>query len=172
MADDLTEKIYATWTTLSEAKLEPGALGVRELYRLLKSPRSELSHEQMRRLFSDPWLRKLYEMLKSDLATWTLPAVAAASDGDIYEREFEGGSLRIVEASPFAYISARFEAPHSRAIRLDFGPNAFLIFRHIDASGEAQEICELADESFVALLAALKDPTSSGVFIELDDEPQ
>ncbi len=70
-------------------------IGVAELVQFLSDPRSELPPEAQRLLFSNPRLRADFKRLKTSLRCVELPALAAASDGAVDQRSFEGGSVRL-----------------------------------------------------------------------------
>lgn len=74
-------------------------VGLGELYAFLTDPSATLTHEQQRLLFANSRLRADFRQLKQSLATasggYVLPTAAAASDGELAERQFAGGAIRI-----------------------------------------------------------------------------
>jgi len=175
MTNDPTEKIYATWATLDEARPPPGAVGVRELYLLFRSPDYELSHEQTRRLFTDPWLRQLFETIKAGLTVQELPQVAAAATGAIFEREFPGGRLSIIESTeaPFhSYLLVKFDEPRLHSCNLKFwssdGRFEIIEIPLSDETGEVLLPLGPRGQGLAAKIDALKDPNTMGLFLDIE----
>src|SRR5262245_32787769 len=93
------EDLFVARATVDDATPNPRRLAFADLYAFLTNPTSELSIDHQRQLFSDPRLRADFQRLKQELIAVgggiDLPRVAAASDGELSERPFPGGAVKI-----------------------------------------------------------------------------
>lgn len=171
MSDELDEvdRIFVADMALAERSPDHEPFGMVEIARFLTEPEIELSITQSRKLFSDEALRQGYRQLKQALTFHELPAVVAASDGEVDERKFDGGRIDIIagERAGEWYLRVEIsggampekplllvESTQGRICKLPLtnpdSTNAFLIL--LDADDEEQG----------ALLAVLRDPLSTG----------
>ena len=170
--DDRATDIYVASAILREGSRSADAFGVAEIVDFLTRPGAALSITQSRRLFVDPKLREAYRMLKTRLSAMALPAVAAASSGAVTERRFEGGTLRLSPSrnGVHANLLIRFDRPTTQTLVLllespDHGLVKLLVPAS-DSAGEALVILDVARDA--AVIAALRDPASTGAFLNTD----
>ena len=165
------DQLYAARSALAETAPTGRRLGVAEIVQFLSDPRRSLSMEEQRALFSDPRLRADYRRLKSQLSVSELPALAAASVGDVDTRRFEGGTLSIhpSRVAGQVYVVLRLSSPGGppRTMLLESAAGD-LLKRSLpvpDGQGELMLVLDrkiAADEAFLRLLS---DPTSTGSFL-------
>src|SRR5262245_47111528 len=93
--DDRAEKVYAARSAFAATSRPTRRLGVAEILRFLSDPQRSLTIDEQRSLFSDPHVRADYRRLKSQAAVAELPALAAASAGDVKSRRFSAGTVNI-----------------------------------------------------------------------------
>jgi hypothetical protein len=165
------DKIYAARTALAEAERPAHRLGIAEIVRFLNDPGRSLSMEDQRALFADPKLRADYRRLKALSAIADLPALAAASAGEVNARRFEGGTLTMhpSRVPDQIYVLLRFNWPTSvpRMLLLESAQGE-LIKRSLpaaDAGGEAMMVLDQKNASDAGFLRLLSDPTSTGSFL-------
>jgi hypothetical protein len=165
------DRLYAARTALSEARPARGGLGLADLVQFLTDSQHSLSLEQQRRLFSDPRLRADYRRLKSELAAIEMPALAAASVGDVSERRFPGGTVRMhpsrVAGQVYVFLKFTGAAAQPRWMLLET-PGVELVKRVLpnpDPSGEMLIVLDPRNPADEAFLRVLADPTSSGSFL-------
>src|ERR1700685_4713162 len=106
------------WTTaprsaLAEPKRTRPRFAVAEIVQFLNDPSRALAPEEQRALFADPRLRADYRRLKEQATTFELPALAAASSGNVNARRFDGGSISIHPSRipGQLYVIVRFNWP-------------------------------------------------------------
>jgi len=164
------DKIYAARTALAETE-RPHRLGVAEIVRFLNDPNRSLSMEDQRALFADPKLRADYRRLKALSAIADLPALAAASAGEVNSRRFDGGTLTIhpSRVPGQIYVLLRFNWPAGppRMLLLE-NAQGELIKRSLpaaDAGGEAMMVLDQKNMSDAGFLRLISDPTSTGSFL-------
>lgn len=165
------EKLYAARSALAEIQPTTPRLGVADIVQFLSDPRRSLSMEEQRTLFTDPRLRADYRRLKSRQSVVELPALAAASVGNVEVRRFDGGTVRIHRsrvADQF-YVVVRFSRPAGvpRSLVLE-GTNGELVKRPLppaDASGEMMMVLDRKSAIDEAFLRLISDPTSTGSFL-------
>lgn len=167
----VADQLYAARCAVADAI--PGAprVGVAELVQFLADPASELSLEAQRALFSNPRLRTDFKRLKSSLRCVELPALAAASDGSVNARNFEGGSVRIhpsrVAGQIYALFQFNWPSSPPRALLLE-GASGDIVKRPLpaaDASGQAVLVLDQNQPSDDIFLRLIADPTTTGSFI-------
>ena len=172
--DDRATDIYVASAILREGNRSADAFGVAEIVDFLSSPGAELTMAQSRRLFVDPKLRETYRLLKARLSAMALPAVAAASTvtGAVTERRFEGGTLRLSPSRNgiHANLLIRFDRPTTRTLVLLLeSPDQGLIKLLVQASDSAGETLVILDVARdAAVIAALRDPGTTGAFLYAD----
>lgn len=165
------DQLYAARAALAETERPSRHLGVAEIVRFLSDTGRKLSMEEQRALFADPKLRADFRRLKSQFSVADLPALAAASSGDVSTRRFDGGTVSI-HASRVpgqVYVVMRFDGPsgHPRAVLLENNVGG-LVKRSLppaDANGEVMIVLDeknTPDEDFLRLIS---DPTSTGCFL-------
>jgi hypothetical protein len=165
------DEIYAARAAVAEARPGRVALGVAEIVQFLSGTGPALSAEAQRALFANPRLRADYRRLKSQLSMFELPALAAASDGQVATRRFEGGTIRIhpSRVTGQTYVFVRFDAPDSApgAMVLEH-PSGEIVRRALPVErteGEAMLLLDSHHPEDEAFLRALCDPRSTGAFL-------
>lgn len=175
--DERTERVFVTNALLDEGTLDDAAIGTADVARFLTSPDFELTDQQTRRLFSDPKVSATYRRLKSLLRGVALPVVAAASSGDVTERWFDGGHLRVVASSNgvHVYVTVIFDdAAHAATepsillLETATGEVARLAVPAADENGRIFVILDIGEARDAAVVAALRDPRTIGLFLTLD----
>ncbi len=165
------DQLYAARSALADTEPTGRRLGVAEIVQFLSDPRRSLSMEEQRSLFADPRLRADYRRLKSLHSISELPALAAASVGDVDARRFEGGTLSIhpSRVAGQVYVVLRLSSPAGPpSTMLLEGAAGELVKRSLpapDGNGEIMLVLDrkiAADEAFLRLLS---DPTSTGSFL-------
>src|ERR1700692_4427840 len=151
-ADDLAlraAKLYAARSALAETERPTRRLGVAEIVQFLNDPRRSLSMEEQRSLFADPQLRADYRRLKSQVTIAELPALAAASAGNVNSRRFEGGTVSIHPSRlpGQVYVVLRFNGPPAppRTMLLE-NAGGELIKRSLPAADSSGEVMMVLDE--------------------------
>jgi hypothetical protein len=165
------DRLYAARSVLAEARPPRHRFGVAEIVQFLNDPVRALTPEEQRSLFTDPRLRADYRRLKERATSFEMPALAAASSGNVDARRFDGGSINI-HPSRIAgqlYVILRFSSPANppRALLLESTAGE-LVKRALPAADQQGEVMMVlnqsnqADASFLRLIA---DPTSTGTFV-------
>lgn len=139
-------------------------VGPHDLYRLLTESDPEHAAWVTPLLFRSPRLRREFAELGRSVATATIPELAAASDGVLTERDFQGGKLRIEqdadEGETYVIIELEPPTPSDPQVLLTLTPDISLERRELppfDSTGRAMLI--LGDNaSDKAFLAGLQDP--------------
>jgi hypothetical protein len=173
-ADDIAlraDKLYAARSALAETERPTRRLGVAEIVQFLNDPRRSLSMEEQRSLFADPQLRADYRRLKSQVAIAELPALAAASAGNVNSRRFEGGTVSIhpsrVPGQVYVVLRFKWPAGPPRTMLLE-NAGGELIKRSLPAADSSGEVMMVLDEKSVpdqGFLRLISDPTSTGSFL-------
>jgi len=163
-------ELYAPRAILAEARPEGMAVGVSDIVLFLGSGRAP-SAEAQRALFASPRLRADYRRLKSQLSMFELPALAAASDGQVTMRRFEGGAIRIhpSRVAGQTYVLVRFDAPdNAPAAMVLEHPSGEVVRRALSieqSEGEALLLLDSRLPEDEAFLRVLCDPKSTGGFL-------
>jgi hypothetical protein len=171
-ATDVADRLYAARSALADATLPSGPrIGIAELVAFLSDPRSELSPDAQRALFASPRLRADFKSLKASLRCVELPALAAASDGTVAQRSFEGGSVRLhpsrVAGQTYALFQFRWPTATPRALLLE-NASGDIVKRTLpaaDASGQAVLVLDGNQREDSVFLRLISDPTTIGSFI-------
>jgi hypothetical protein len=127
--------------------------------------------DEQRALFSDLKLRADYRRLKAQIAVAELPALAAASTGEVSSRRFEGGTVNVYPSRVpgQVYVVLRFSWPSGapRTMLLE-GAEGELVKRALppaDPNGELMIVLNQASTSDRDFLRLISDPTSTGSFL-------
>jgi hypothetical protein len=173
-ADDVVrraDRLYAARSALAEAAPTSSRLGVAEIIGFLNDPARSLSMDEQRALFADAKLRADYRRLKAQVAVAELPALAAASTGEVNARRFEGGTVNVhpSRVSGQVYVVLRFSWPSGapRTMLLE-GAEGELVKRALppaDPNGELMIVLNQASASDRDFLRLISDPTSTGSFL-------
>jgi len=165
------DKLFAARSALAETERPARRFGVAEIVRFLNDPMRSLSMEEQKALFADSRLRADYRRLKLQATVSDMPAVAAASGGEVRSRRFGGGTLTIHPSRipGQVYVIIRFDGPASppRMLLLE-SAQGDLLKRPLpaaDASGEAMIVLDEKITSDANFLHLISDPTSTGSFL-------
>lgn len=165
------DELYAGRAAVADARPDGIALGVAEIAQFLGGTGRALSAEEQRALFANPRLRADYRRLTSQLSMFELPALAAASDGQVATRRFEGGSIRIhpSRVTGQTYVFVHFDAPDRVPVAMVLEPPTGEVMRRAlpvdQGSGEAMLLLDSHNPEDAAFLRALCDPRSAGAFL-------
>ena len=143
------DRLYAARSAMAETGPSTRRLGVAEIMQFLSDPRRSFSIEEQRSLFADPQLRADYRRLKAQMSVIELPALAAASDGDVRTRRFEGGTVSIhpSRVPGQVYVLMRFGSPENPPrIMLIETAGGELIKRPLPPADSQGEIMLVLDE--------------------------
>jgi len=186
--DDVEAHLETAPDDLEEPLSMPAArIGAAEIEALFRDGKG-LSHEQQRQLFLNPQLRSLFAKCKQDYAV-PLSVVrgasrpsggvvemqrqaAAASDGGVDQRSFDGGTAKIVKSRKreemiIVFTLVGWERP-PRALLLE-GSDGELAHSDLpqpDRDGKFLLIKNMDKEADATFVRLLRDPTSSGTFLK------
>jgi len=156
---------------------------VAELKRYLIDAGATLAADLRRALLVDAGLRKKLHQLWVELAElkegMTLPTVAAASDGELSARRFEGGVVRLAKSAKDArqvYVIVEFDRSLLQARPHAFSPTVLLLcspdgrvakldLESSDQDGIVQDLLNTADEEKKQIVELLHDPLTIGRFL-------
>jgi hypothetical protein len=164
-------KLYAARTAMAQTESTTRRLGIAEIMQFLSDPGRSLSMEEQRCLFADPQLRADYRRLKSQVAVAELPALAAASVGDVSSRRFEGGTVNVhpSRVPGQVYVVLRFNwpagAPRTMLLENAGGDLVKRALPASDANGELMIVLDEKSASDQAFLRLISDPTATGSFL-------
>lgn len=170
---DDVDAAYAALTTVEEGARSPGAISMRDLYRYVTDGEFELTSEQRATLTFNAVVRRSYRALCQQLAVVDMPLVAAASDGDVLERVFNGAQVRLTPSSrvPQFYLGIVFDSELVKRGPLKLhveGPSG-ITRRVLPAADDLGEVQIVLDpdryEADRLLLSLLRDPRSVGAFV-------
>jgi hypothetical protein len=168
---DAADRLYAARCALADAPPGGQGIGVAELVAFLSDPRSELPPEAQQALFANPRLRADFKRLKAALRCVELPALAAASDGAVAQRSFEGGSVRLhpsrVAGQTYALFQFSWPTATPRALLLE-NASGLIVKRPLpaaDASGQAVLVLDGTRQEDGTFLRLIADPTTVGSFV-------
>jgi hypothetical protein len=165
------DRLYAARSGLAETKRLRHRFGVAEIVQFLNDPSRMLTPGEQRALFADPRLRADYRRLKRQATTFELPALAAASSGNVNVRRFDGGSVAIHPSRipGQLYVVVRFDRPASspRAILLESTTDDLIkrVLPSADPQGEVMMVLNENNDADAAFLRLLADPTTTGTFV-------
>jgi len=165
------DRLYAARSALVETKPPRRRFGVAEIVQFLNDPARTLTPEEQRALFADPRLRADYRRLKGQATTFELPALAAASSGNVNARRFDGGSIAIHPSRipGQLYVIVRFDSPAGspRAMLLESttGDLVKRVLPGADQQGEVVMVLNENNDADAAFLRLLADPTATGTFV-------
>jgi|SRR5882672_7425702 len=173
-SDDIAQRadeLYAARSAMAEAGPPRRRIGLAEIVQYLNDPARALSMDEQRALFSDPKLRADFRRLKTAAAAAELPALAAASDGNVKARRFEGGSISIhpsrVPGQIYVILHFAWPSGAPRMMLLESTAGE-LVKRALPAADQNGEVTMVLDERSAAdagFLRLLADPTSTGTFV-------
>ena len=168
---DRADRLYAARAAMAEAQPARRRLGVAEIIQFINDPKRSLTPDEQRSLFSDSRLRADYRRLKERAASFEMPALAAASSGNVSTRRFDGGTISI-HPSRIAgqlYVILRFNSATDvpRAILLESAAGEILkrALPDADQQGEMMMVLNESNETDASFLRLLGDPTSTGTFV-------
>jgi len=174
-AGDIAQRadaVYAARAALADATPRPRRLGVAEIVQFLTDSRRTLTADEQRSLFANPQVRADYRRLKAQLAVFELPALAAASDGQVEGRRFDGGSISIhpSRVAGQTYVIVRFDSPARppTAMVLERASGELVKRGLPDMPGDGETMMIILDSHNVddeTFLHALRDPTATGSFL-------
>jgi hypothetical protein len=165
------DQLYAARSALAETKRPRHRFGVAEIVQFLNDPTRSLTPEEQRALFADPRLRADYRRLKGQATTFELPALAAASSGNVNARRFDGGSIAIHPSRipGQLYVIVHFDSPASspRAMLLESttGDLVKRVLPSADQQGDVMMVLNENNDADAAFLRLLADPTATGTFV-------
>jgi hypothetical protein len=164
------ERLYAARSAMAETGRSARKLGVAEIMQFLADPERSLSMAEQRSLFADPQVRADYRRLKSQIAVAELPALAAASTGDVSSRRFDGGmvSLHPSRVQGQVYVVLRFSWPTPPRTMLLEDAKGDLVKRALPPADQNGELIMVLDESKASdarFLRMISDPTATGSFL-------
>jgi len=167
-------RLFVAEQAIAEALSDPTlprTVSPHDLYRLLTTDDPEHAAWVTPLLFRSPRLREQFAALGRSLATVTIPELAAASDGMLTERAFQGGKLWIErdpeESETYLIIQLEPPTPPGPQVLLTLTPDISIERRELppfDNAGRAMLILgdNPSDKSFIA---ALQDPTFWAVLV-------
>ncbi len=165
------DQLYAARSAVADTTRPRRRFGVAEIVHFLSDPARSLTPEEQRALFADPRLRADYRRLKAQATTFEMPALAAASSGNVSARRFDGGSIAIHPSRipGQLYVIVRFNGPTSspRAMLLE-STTGEVIKRALPSADQQGDVMMVLDENNDAdagFLRLLADPTSTGTFV-------
>ena len=166
------EDLYVARSVASNAPVEQLPVSFADVLRYLTDPSTHLTPAQWRFCKQHPRLRADYDALIKNLALAALPQATAASQGELQERDFPGGILRIRPSSIPGQVYLIFSIePGVRAPRLLMiegaaGNVARISLPEPDADGSMLVIQDTArNEADANAVRLLRDPTTSGTFL-------
>ena len=168
---DLADRIYAGIALGRHAEPRRGLLGVGDIVRFVHGGSGSLTADQTRQLFANSHLVRSYRELMSRLAVAEVPAVAAASSGDLLRRHFDGGVLTLSEddAEQVSLLVVLDEDRRGHPVDLIVMSAAGaekLAFQFApDADGELFEFVDQSTPEGRRLVEALRDPFAEGFFV-------
>ena len=165
------DRLYAARSAVADTRPSRLRFGVAEIVQFINDPSRSLKPEEQRALFADPRLRADYRRLKAQATTFELPALVAASSGNVNARRFDGGSISIHPSRipGQLYVIVRFNWPANspRAMLLE-SASGDLVKRALpsaDQQGEVMMVLNENDDADAGFLRLLADPTSTGTFV-------
>jgi hypothetical protein len=170
--DQRAEDLYVARSVADDAIPTALSLTFADLVRYLSDATACLTAEQWRSCREDPRLRADYGALKRNFCVAELPQAAAASRGDVDERNFPGGRLRIVPSTLAGqvYLILTVEralgTPRSLLIEGKDGEMARITLPPPDPDGTMLVIQDTSkNEADARAVRLLRDPSSSGVLL-------
>ena len=165
------DRLFAARSVLAETKRPRHRFGIAEIVQYLNDPSRTLSPEEQRALFADPRLRADYRRLKAQSVTFEMPALAAASSGDVSSRRFAGGSITLHPSRipGQIYVRMRFDSatdtPRMILLESATGDLVKRALPNADQQGELMMVLNEQSDADAAFLRLLADPTSTGSFV-------
>ena len=167
---DRADEIFAARGILEDSARSRPVFGIREIVAFFDDPNAQLSSEQTKLLFADAKLRDAFRRLKVQIATFALPMAAAASVGDIADRAFSGGRIRLRPSrrSGQSYLVVSYDNLDD-----DAASPSLLVLEGVDliakvalpaADDQNTAMIILDDRLDATVLLLLRDPRTSGIF--------
>ncbi|MBI1417963.1 MAG: hypothetical protein GC146_12135 [Limimaricola sp.] len=166
---DSADRSYAADQALGDAALRRDRLGEREIH-LFLTGEGPVDDRLSRALFADPALRAMFRRIRDRLAQFTLPSLAAASDGAVDTRTFPGGriELRPARRGGQTYLLLRLDWAMGPLVLVLTRPDGTTLRHPLPATDAAGETLQVLDNVVDAsLLAALADPETEGALLPL-----
>lgn len=167
----LADRLYAARTAYAETKPAQGRPALAELVRVLAEPARALTPDLQRALFADARLRVDFKRLRAGLGAVELPALAAASAGDVAQRAFEGGTVRIHPSrrpgQVYVIIEMARPGAGEGAIILE-SASGEVLKRPLPAGDPQGRIMLVLDEAQTAdqdVLRLMRDPMTTGALL-------
>lgn len=167
----LAARLYAARSALAETAPGRHRPGIAELARVLAEPGRKLTTDEQRALFADAGLRADFKCLRARLGAIELPALAAASDGDVAVRTFDGGTLRIhpsrVPGQTYVIIEMGGGSGVPGAIMFE-SPQGEVLKRSLtagDARGRIVIVLDGSSDDDRAFLRLVADPNATGALL-------
>jgi hypothetical protein len=166
------EDLYVARAVAEDTPPRALSLTFADLVRYLSDANTTLTAEEWRLCREDPRLRADYDALKRNLCVAELPQAAAASQGDVDERTFPGGSLRIRPSALAGqvYLILTLEralaTPRFLLVEGANGEVARIALPPPDPDGTMLVIQDTTkSEGDARAVRLLRDPASSGVLL-------
>jgi hypothetical protein len=166
------EDLYVARSVATEASVEPPAVSFADLLRYVTDRSTRLTAAQWKFCQDHPRLSADYRALVDKFALALLPQAAAASQGELQERNFPGGNLRIrpssVPGQVYLIFTIGSELRACRFLLLEGadGSTARIELPEPDVDGGMLVIQDIAgNEADASAIRLLCNPTTSGVFL-------
>lgn len=167
----LAGRLYAARSAFAETKAAQARPALAELVRVLAEPAQALTPDLQRALFADAQLRADFKRLRARLGAVELPALAAASAGDVAQRSFEGGTVRVHASrrpgQVYVIIELSRPASGAGAILLEGSSGEVLkrVLPASDAQGRIMLLLDQAQENDRDVLRLIRDPMTTGALM-------
>ena len=145
-------------------------VGIADLARFLTDPEMLLSVAQQRYLFSKPRLRADFQALKRRLRLPEMAKSAAASDGAVLMRRFDGGTVKVHDSRIPNHVYVMLLLANGsvtpQAILLENA--AGVIKRRLpspDSFGKVMLVLDRANTPDADFLSRITDPACTGAFV-------
>jgi hypothetical protein len=146
------------------------------LVRFLTFHEHDLSPKQTGDIFANLPVSEIFRALRAQFFSWDLPTVAAASQGLVHERTFEGGDIHLTPSSidGQTYLTVRFNDPPATTSQLIVeaigGRVHRLTLPSPDSQGEVFIVLDLNNQREASLVAALHDPMAHGIVVQIPSD--
>ncbi|MGJ8547584.1 MAG: hypothetical protein ACSHWZ_19220 [Sulfitobacter sp.] len=167
-------EIYAATRVIDDAHAPADSVGIAEIYRGLTNPDQAITNELSRALFASPALRSVFQTVQGRFAVATMPAMAAASDRKLVERQIDGGSARLTPSKRgdqmYLTLQMGSDLPAVPLVLIMVSEVDETIVKRLlpapDETGELLVVLDRADTVDAAFIAALEDPRFVGTFVK------
>jgi hypothetical protein len=172
MITERAEELYVARAAVEDAPAYDLEVTIAALVHFLTSPDARLTPEQWRACQENPRLRADYAALKQRLSVAELPQAVAASQGELEERHFPGGRLRlrpsVLPGQVYLIVSIESSASTPRMLLIEGknGEIARVALPEPDPDGTMLVIEDtLKNEDDARAVRLLRDPSASGVLL-------